>query len=288
MNLFGISSIKNYEDYLNNWVAIGKPRLLSFDNYPVWDDNHAQKYGQQIGFDWGKDYYFNLEFFRNYSVEYNIPFWNWISVHKHFSHYSKKYYRRATPAEISFQIFSSLMYGRKEFYIITFGTLIKDLNQNGWNEEEAILNPDGTETEMFEAVKRINAKAQKIGSVLMNLESVGVYHTSNNNVLRKKSEGIEFKTKKIYSIYLLRILGRNMETNENNKVLLWAFFSAIVGVYIHSMMEPNFEGFQFSLVFWTTTGVLFRAYKSKINFSGFFQIRCFTKLSSIAVNDKKI
>lgn len=41
------------------------------------------------------------------------------------------------------------------------------------------------------------------------------------------------------------------EKNHSTKILLWSFLSSIVGVYIHSMMEPNFEGFQFSILFWT-------------------------------------
>lgn len=47
------------------------------------------------------------------------------------------------------------------------------------------------------------------------------------------------------------------EEDQSLKLLKWAFFSAIFGGYIHSLVEPNFEGFQFSIVFWSIVGTFF-------------------------------
>jgi O-antigen ligase len=48
------------------------------------------------------------------------------------------------------------------------------------------------------------------------------------------------------------------EKNHSTKILLWSFLSSLVGVYIHSMMEPNFEGFQFSILFWTALALFIK------------------------------
>jgi len=47
------------------------------------------------------------------------------------------------------------------------------------------------------------------------------------------------------------------EKDHSLKLLKWAFFSAISGGYIHSLVEPNFEGFQFSIIFWAIVGTFF-------------------------------
>jgi len=48
------------------------------------------------------------------------------------------------------------------------------------------------------------------------------------------------------------------EKNHSTKILLWSFLSSLMGVYIHSMMEPNFEGFQFSILFWTALALFIK------------------------------
>jgi len=47
------------------------------------------------------------------------------------------------------------------------------------------------------------------------------------------------------------------EEDHSLKLLKWAFFSAISGGYLHSLIEPNFEGFQFSIIFWAIVGTFF-------------------------------
>ena len=42
------------------------------------------------------------------------------------------------------------------------------------------------------------------------------------------------------------------------KILQWSFFCAFIGVFAHSMIEPNFEGFQFAIMFWSTLGAFFK------------------------------
>jgi O-antigen ligase len=45
------------------------------------------------------------------------------------------------------------------------------------------------------------------------------------------------------------------EKDKNLKILRWSFLSSFTGVLIHSMMEPNIEGLQFSIIFWSTLAI---------------------------------
>jgi putative inorganic carbon (hco3(-)) transporter len=44
------------------------------------------------------------------------------------------------------------------------------------------------------------------------------------------------------------------EENESLKLLRWSFFASIIGAFLHSLVEPTFEGFQFAILFWTMIG----------------------------------
>jgi O-antigen ligase len=45
----------------------------------------------------------------------------------------------------------------------------------------------------------------------------------------------------------------------------WGIFAALIGVLVHSMVEPNLEGYQFSLIFWSLIGVSFSLDNLKTN-----------------------
>lgn len=64
----------------------------------------------------------------------------------------------------------------------------------------------------------------------------------------------------IGALFFLLLLGKMFlillknyinEKEDNIKIFQWAGISAFIGVLAHSMMEPNFEGFQFGVIFWT-------------------------------------
>lgn len=62
----------------------------------------------------------------------------------------------------------------------------------------------------------------------------------------------------LFYFFIFNIRSYLREKNETIKLLLWAFISSFFGVIIHSMIEPNFEGFQFSIMFWATLAVFTR------------------------------
>jgi O-antigen ligase len=86
--------------------------------------------------------------------------------------------------------------------------------------------------------------------------------TSAHNIIL----GMLGETGLIGGIFFFSILGvlivkmfKNYRSEEDHslKLLKWAFFSAILGGCLHSLIEPNFEGFQFSIIFWAIVGTFF-------------------------------
>jgi hypothetical protein len=201
VNLFGLKAIKDYKHYVYSLLNLTNLRILSFDHYPLWDDKLAKKYGDEINADWINDYFLNLEFIRQTSLKVNLPFFNWILIHKHWSEYSKLYYRRATEEDLKFQVYSSLAYGSKGIFYYNFWNKNIRYNKSGWNEEEGILNYNFKETALYTIVKSINAEVKQIGDILLRLTSVGVYHKAqdyydNNTNLKSK----KFELEKLYQI----------------------------------------------------------------------------------------
>lgn len=191
VNLFGVQAVDNYISYINAWINIGKPSILGFDNYSVWDDNLAANYGDEIGSDWAGDYFYNFEIYRQASIINHIPFVNWVLIHKHYSSYSKRYYRRTTAEELRFQVYSSLAYGSKGIFYYNFWNPPPKKNKNSWNEEYGILNYDGSVSELYSPVKKINEELTLISDTLLQLSNIGTYQNYNsisatNKVLEKK------------------------------------------------------------------------------------------------------
>ncbi|MBW7886974.1 MAG: hypothetical protein H3C35_01260 [Bacteroidetes bacterium] len=178
VNIFGASAVRNYESYVSQWITLAKPRVLSYDNYPVWDDVQASKFNDEINSDWTNDFYYNLEIFRQKSVETNIPFWNWILVHKHWSSYSHRYYRRAKESDIRLQVYASLAYGCKGILYYNFWNPPLAINNNGWHEENAVLDALGNETDLYPVIATLNREILSIGDILLQLTSRGTYHGS--------------------------------------------------------------------------------------------------------------
>jgi len=176
VNLFGIKAIKDYRSYIYSYLNMINPQILSFDHYPLWDENLAGKYGYSLNSDWINDYFLNFEFIRQTSSSYNIPFFNWVLIHKHWSDYSKLYYRRASEEDLKFQVYSSLAYGSKGIFYYNFWNQNKILYDSGWNEEEGILDFNLVKTEIFSVVTNLNNQINRLSDILLQLTSTGVYH----------------------------------------------------------------------------------------------------------------
>jgi hypothetical protein len=182
VNLFGHHAKANYDRYVEHWIAAAEPRVLSFDNYALWDDVLAARYGSATHSDWTHDYYLNLEYIRQQANAHTLPFWTWVLVHRHWSDYANRFYRRATPADLRFQIYASVAYGAKGILYYNFWNP-PDARMNGWHEEEALLDYAGEATDLYAVAAKTNQEILAAGDELLACRCVGVYHATSDDAL---------------------------------------------------------------------------------------------------------
>lgn len=132
--------------------------ILSYDNYVVLNDGATLE----------EQHFENLELFRSLSVEHDVPFWAFALTIKH------GHYRRPSESDIRWKQFTNLAYGAKGLWYFTYWG---PTDWDGW-DNKAIVNPkDGSTTEIYEYVKKINHAVLDIDDILLGLKSIDVVHT---------------------------------------------------------------------------------------------------------------
>jgi hypothetical protein len=149
------------------YVELSKPRLLSFDHYPITVGTEAEvraQAGQPNVFPAAKivvkpDFFSCLETVRAVSVATAIPLWAFTCSVRHGPY--------PTPAEghMRFQLMSDLAYGARGLQYFTYA------------HDGAMVRPDGSLTETWELARRINRDVHALAPVLQGLRSIGVFRT---------------------------------------------------------------------------------------------------------------
>ena len=161
INLFPIYAtpaqlgVQNYKQYLENFLEIVHPPLLSFDHYPIMDTGLRD------------DYFENLEIILATSLKYNVPFWGFaLSV-------SHEPYPKPHQGHLRFQLYCNLAYGAKGLQYFSYATP----KSSRWNFREALLDTSGNKTTIYRDAFIINNEIHKLAPILLNSKSIGIYHT---------------------------------------------------------------------------------------------------------------
>jgi hypothetical protein len=139
--------VLRYREHLKRFVEIVKPDLISYDHY------HFFKTGD------GREYFLNLALIREAAQAAGKPFLNIVQGGD-----SEKVWRRPTAAEVRWLAFTTLAYGGRGISYFTY-----------WYPGG--LYQDGRPTPLAGEVARVNAEVARFGPALLELDSVGVYHT---------------------------------------------------------------------------------------------------------------
>jgi hypothetical protein len=150
---------KTYEEHVQKFCEIVKPRILSYDHYIMMATDPEKP--QHLG-----SYFTNLEIVRTEALKRGIPTCFILLVIPHGG------YRNPTDEDLRWQVNTALAYGYKAILYFTYWTP----HDEYWNFRHAIVNEDGTRTEHFNQIKRINAELKVLGPVLVKLRSTGTYH----------------------------------------------------------------------------------------------------------------
>lgn len=147
-----------YAEHVEQYMTQVRPKVLCFDHYPLVGPTAVRG-----------NYYENLEIIRAAALKHDTPFWAFALTCPHGP------YRNPTEAEVRFQVFSDIVYGAQGIFYFTYWTPV----DAHWGFHNAIIEVDGTRTEHYERVTRINAKLKAWGPTLLKLTSDEVRHTGN-------------------------------------------------------------------------------------------------------------
>ena len=143
-----------FKEYLEKFITVTEPPVLSLDFYPVGLGNYTKEKELDDTLMWC-----DLGLMRKLCEKYNLPLWFY---YQGCPVYDKNVYYTSTMT--SAMIYGSLIYGAKG---LQFYTAI----------DNAVINDKGEKAQYFESQKKIHAKLNAWGDTLMALDSKLVYHS---------------------------------------------------------------------------------------------------------------
>src|SRR4051812_48590140 len=143
----------NYAEYLERFIETCKPKIVSYDNYSIFEDGSMRT-----------SYWTNLESVRRACRKHGIEFWNIVLSVAHFN------YREPSAADLRFEAYTTLAYGGRGLAYFTY------LAPQVGNYRGAPVDQFGNETPTWRHMQNVNLQVQKLGPTLLELSSDEVYH----------------------------------------------------------------------------------------------------------------
>lgn len=163
----------SYREYLERYLGVVRPPLLSFDHYPLLSE------GRITG-----DYFYNWAEIRRFSLRFGVPSWIFIqSVGFDGSKSGLPKRRRPDEAELLWQANVSLAYGAKGIQYFTYWT--PDVPSDApIRFGTALLSVDGRRTPLYDYAGRVNRYLSVVGKALLPLTSASVTHARERRLPR--------------------------------------------------------------------------------------------------------
>lgn len=149
--------VRSYEQYVNTYLKMVNPNILSFDHYPL--VNNIIRNG----------YYKNLETIKKNALLFNKPFWAFACSVIHFN------YLKPTVAGIKFQQFSNLLYGAKGLQYYSYWG-VNDAFTKANNYSFAIVDEQGVPTPTYYVVKVVNQQIKNLSWIFSKSKVDSIYH----------------------------------------------------------------------------------------------------------------
>ena len=142
-----------YEEYLEHFVSVASPKLLSFDHYPFLEGRITQ------------DDFYNLQAVRDCCNRHGLEFWSFLQTCRFLDNVTPE------PGQIAWQAYTNLAYGAKGLLYFTYATVTHDLPPRFG---PALVDEAGNPTPRYYAAQKINAHLERIGRELLTLTHRGV------------------------------------------------------------------------------------------------------------------
>lgn len=151
----------SYEQYLNDYVNIVKPKTLSYDFYALVKNPDGSLAIRA-------DYLYNLELIANKAKELNVPFYVFLLTIGHWC------FRTITKySEMAWQIYSAMAYGCSGAQTFTYWTLLGDHENDGSKITHGVVGQNGEKTETYYACKQAIAEVRTFEKVYSQYNWVG-------------------------------------------------------------------------------------------------------------------
>jgi hypothetical protein len=144
---------KDYETYLEQFIATCHPPVLSYDHYAFME-----------GGGFSQAYYTNLEVMRRVALKHNLPFWNIVQGLGALN------FREPTHTDLRMQAYTSLAYGVHGL------AWFKYSSSTTGNFRGAPIDGFGNETQTWKWMQNVNLQIAALGPTMLKLKSDRVYH----------------------------------------------------------------------------------------------------------------
>jgi hypothetical protein len=145
----------SYEDYVERFLSVVRPNLLSYDHYPFIEGKDRP------------DFFSNLWTIRAAAQRHRVPFLLIVLAMPHLD------YRDPTEAELAWQVFHALAFGARGISYFTYWTPL-DVRSGNKHEFHYGLIEHGKPTLHYFQAARINRTAAALGAELASYQSWGV------------------------------------------------------------------------------------------------------------------
>lgn len=158
----------NYQKYVDDYIEIYNPQVLSYDFYPITGRFPTLSNG----------YFENMSIIKRAAERENIPFWTFIQTCSF-----RNGQRLPTEADLLWNVNTCLAYGAKGIQYFC------GVNPNNGGEvfNGSMFDRSGNRTEVYDRVKKANMQIKAIDEVLMCSISKGVMLVGNMPLLKSSS-----------------------------------------------------------------------------------------------------
>lgn len=151
--------------YIEDIIRANHPPFLVSDPYVLFEEGLSND----------DQFYANLEIVRSRSQAAGIGFMGFVLVTGHRRRFPEYSFRTASESDLYWQANTLLAYGAQGLWYYNYR-----ISGEGF-DEAMITDREGTPTENYHRIQRLNSGILTIGSLLMRLKSTGVFHCSNED-----------------------------------------------------------------------------------------------------------
>ncbi len=158
---------RGFTGYIDDIIRANHPPFLVSDPYVLFDEGLSND----------DQFYANIEIVRGRSLAAEIGFMGFVLVTGHRRRFPEYSFRTASESDLYWQTNTLLAYGAQGLWYYNYR-----ISGEGF-DEALVTDRDGIPTENYYRIQRLNSGILAIGSILMKLKSIGVFHCPNKHEL---------------------------------------------------------------------------------------------------------